>query len=153
MAGCTASLNCFISKSAEKSLPFFTMLRNNNLAWGPSPHEAFEGLKQYLENIGIFTSPTSKADILLYIATSESVVSTVLVEERNIEGTVRKLPIYFVVEALSGSKILYSEMEKLAYALSWQNANYASTSKLIGYSFPPRTPLKTWSETGSPHRG
>lgn len=93
LAGRIASLNCCISKSAEKSLHFFLMLKNGNLSWGPSQHEAFEGLKQYLENLVVLASPTLKADLLLYIASSESTVSASLVEERNIEGKVKQLPI------------------------------------------------------------
>ena len=44
-------------------------------------------------------------------------MSAALVEERTVEGTLKQLPIYFVSEALNGSKLLYSEMEKMAYAV------------------------------------
>ena len=63
------------------------------------------------------TRPTPGAELQLYIATSSSAVSAALVEERMNEGTVKQLPIYFVSEALNGSKLLYSEMEKMAYAV------------------------------------
>ena len=33
------------------------------------------------------------------------------------EGILKRFPIYFVSEALSGSKLLYSETEKMAYAV------------------------------------
>ena len=33
------------------------------------------------------------------------------------EGTPKQFLIYFISEALSGSKLLYSEMEKMAYAV------------------------------------
>src|SRR6185437_3065509 len=51
------------------------------------------------------------------IATSSSTVSATLVEEKMVEGTLKQLQIYFVSEALSGSKLLYSKMEKMAYAV------------------------------------
>lgn len=70
-----------------------------------------------MENLTALISPTLKADLLLYVAASESAVSAVLVKERNIQGTLKKLPIYFVSAALANSKFLYSEMEKLAYAI------------------------------------
>ena len=54
---------------------------------------------------------------MLYIATSSSAVSAALVEERTVESTLKQLPIYFVSEALNGSMLLYSEMEKMAYAV------------------------------------
>ena len=63
------------------------------------------------------TSPSPVAELLLYISTSSSAVSAALVEEKIVEGTLKQLPIYFVSEALNGSKLLYSEMEKMAYAV------------------------------------
>ena len=59
----------------------------------------------------------TKAELLLYIATTGAAVSAALVEERLIEGELKKVPIYFVSEALSGSKLLYSEMEKMTYTV------------------------------------
>jgi hypothetical protein len=44
-------------------------------------------------------------------------VSAALVEECKIEGVLKQVPIYFVSEALNGSKLLYSEMEKMAYVV------------------------------------
>jgi RsiW-degrading membrane proteinase PrsW (M82 family) len=63
------------------------------------------------------TSPLLGAELLLYIATSNSTVSAALVEEGMVEETLKQLPIYFVSKALSRSKLLYSEMEKMAYAV------------------------------------
>ena len=63
------------------------------------------------------TSLSPGADLLLYIATSSSAVSASLVEERMVEGSLKQLPIYFISEALNRSKLLYSEMEKMAYAV------------------------------------
>jgi hypothetical protein len=53
----------------------------------------------------------------LYIASSGAAVSVALVEERRIEGILKQILIYFVSEALSGSKLLYPEMEKMAYTV------------------------------------
>ena len=60
------------------------------------------------------TSPLPGEELLLYISTSSSAVSAALVKERMVEGTLKQLPIYFVSEALNGSKLFYSEMEKMA---------------------------------------
>ena len=113
MTGRLASLNRFISRSAEKSLPFFKVLKGTeNFHWGPEQDKAFEDLKKYLENLAVMRSPSPGAELLLYIATSSSAVSAALVEERMVEGTLKQLPFYFVSEALNGSKLLYSKMEK-----------------------------------------
>ena len=38
-------------------------------------------------------------------------------EERDTKGSLKQVPIYFISEALSGSMLLYFEMEKMAYAV------------------------------------
>ena len=118
LIGRLASLNRFISRSAEKCLPFFKALKGfGNLQWGEEQAKAFEALKTYIENLAIMSSLSEKAELLLYIATSGAAVSAAFVEERTIEGALKQVPIYFVSEALNGSKLLYSEMEKMAYVV------------------------------------
>ena len=87
------------------------------MQWGEEQSKAFEALKAYIEKLAIMSSPSEKAELLLYIATSGAAVSTALVEERTIEGELKQIPIYFFFEALNGSKLLYSEMQKMAYAV------------------------------------
>jgi hypothetical protein len=46
LTGRIASLNRFISKAAEQSLPFFKVLRANSVfQWGVEQQQAFENLK------------------------------------------------------------------------------------------------------------
>jgi hypothetical protein len=46
LTGRVASLNRFISKAAERSLPFFKVLRANSaFQWGPEQQQAFDDLK------------------------------------------------------------------------------------------------------------
>ena len=52
------------------------------------------------------TSPDPKDVLLLYIAASYSTISAALVLEREVEGKKKQLPVYFVTEALAGSKLL-----------------------------------------------
>jgi hypothetical protein len=60
--------------------------------------------------------PEQRPPLLLYVSTSNSVVSAVLVQEKE-EGKLKQVLVYFASEALSGSKIFYSELEKIAYAV------------------------------------
>jgi hypothetical protein len=60
--------------------------------------------------------PEPKSPLLLYVSTSNSVVSAVLVQEKE-EGKLKQILVYFASEALSGSKLFYSELEKIAYAV------------------------------------
>jgi hypothetical protein len=39
------------------------------------------------------------------------------VQEKEEDGKLKQIPVYFASEALSGSKIFYSELEKIAYAV------------------------------------
>jgi hypothetical protein len=61
--------------------------------------------------------PEPRSPLLLYVSTSNSAVSAVLVQEKEEEGKLKQIPIYFASESLSGSKIFYSELEKIAYAV------------------------------------
>ena len=109
MIGRLASLNRFISRSAEKNLPFFEVLKSAEVfQWGPVQQRAFEELKQYLIDLTTLTPPTPGAPLLLYMAASHSAVSAALVQEK-FEGQVKKqAPIYFVSEVLSLSKKNYT---------------------------------------------
>jgi hypothetical protein len=40
-----------------------------------------------------------------------------LEQEKEEEGKLKKIPVYFASEALLGSKLFYSELEKIAYAV------------------------------------
>jgi hypothetical protein len=39
------------------------------------------------------------------------------VQEKKEEGKLKQIPVFFASEALSGSKLFYSELEKIAYAV------------------------------------
>jgi hypothetical protein len=118
LTGIIASLNIFIFKAAEGSLPFFKVLRANTIfQWGAEQQQAFEDMRNYLEEAAVVSKPSPKADLLLYITATDKAVSAVLVEERMEADTLKQFPIYYVSEALSGSKLFYLEMEKMAYAV------------------------------------
>jgi hypothetical protein len=57
--------------------------------------------------------------MMLYIATTSTVVSATIVIEREEEASVYKVqcPIYYISEVLSDSKIRYRHVQKLLYAL------------------------------------
>ena len=64
-----------------------------------------------------FSKPSPSATLLLYLAASPSTVSAVLAEEKEHENKIKQFPVYFVSEALSGAKLNYSELEKIAYTV------------------------------------
>jgi hypothetical protein len=118
LTGRIAALNRFIPRSADRNLSFFKVLRNaSKFDWGEEQREAFNSLKYYLMKMTKITTPDQKDTLLLYISASHSAVSAALVLEKEIEGSLRQVPVYFVSAALSGSKLFYSKLEKIAYAV------------------------------------
>jgi hypothetical protein len=80
LVGRLASLNIFISRSAERNFPFFEMLKSAKVfQWGPVQQKAFEELKQYLIDLTTLTPPMPGAPLLLYVVASHSAVSAALV--------------------------------------------------------------------------
>jgi hypothetical protein len=109
LAGRLASLNRFISRSAERSLPFFEILKSAEVfQWGPAQQKAFEELKQYLIDLTTLTPPSSGTPLLLYVAVSHSAVSAVLVQEKQDGQVKRQAPVYFISELLNLSKKNYT---------------------------------------------
>jgi ribonuclease HI len=118
LTGRLAALNRFISKSAERSLPFLKTLRGaKDFAWGPEQAATFTSLKQHLTDLAILTSPDPSLPLLLYIAASPCAVSAALVQEQNREGTTLQCPVYYVSEVLMASKCNMTELEKISYAV------------------------------------
>jgi ribonuclease HI len=118
LTGRLAALNRFISKSAERSLPFLKTLHGSkDFAWGPDQAATFASLKQHLTDLAILTIPDPSLSLLLYIAASPCAVSAALVQEQNREGMTRQCPVYYVSEVLMASKCNMTELEKISYAV------------------------------------
>ncbi|KAL2250131.1 UNVERIFIED_CONTAM: Transposon Tf2-11 polyprotein [Sesamum indicum] len=114
LTGKIASLNRFISRHADKSLPFFKILRKTkNFEWNEECKNALKDLKDYLVKPPLIANPKEGEVLFLYLVVSESAVSSVLVRE---EGG-NQSPVYYVSKMLHGAESRYSEMEKLALAL------------------------------------
>jgi ribonuclease HI len=118
LTGRLATLNRFISKSAERSLPFLKTLHGaKDFAWGPEQAAAFASLKEHLSELATLTSPDPSLPLLLYVAASPHAVSAALVQEQDRKGTIRQCPVYYVSEVLMTSKCNMTELEKIAYAV------------------------------------
>src|SRR4051812_18476450 len=83
LAGCVAALSRFISKSAERALPFFKILKKAGpMQWTPEAEAALQDLKRYLSSTPILVAPRPQEKLLLYLAATNQVVSAALVAER-----------------------------------------------------------------------
>jgi hypothetical protein len=75
--GRVAALNRFISRSTERSLPFFKALKGKGkIEWGPEQSKAFAELKEYIEKMVILSL---SEPLSLYVIASKAAVSTTLV--------------------------------------------------------------------------
>ncbi|KAL0458513.1 UNVERIFIED_CONTAM: hypothetical protein Slati_0478500 [Sesamum latifolium] len=82
LTGRIAALNLFISKSAEKSLPFFKTLRKaKTFEWDASCQRAFEELKNYLAGLPLLVKPSPGDTLYLYLSATPQAVSSVLIRE------------------------------------------------------------------------
>src|SRR3954465_5432625 len=104
----------------EKALPFYQLLRKaDKFEWTPEANDAFESLKRLLSTSPILVTPKEREPLLLYIAATHQVVSTVLVVERPEDGKTHGVqrPIYYLTEVLTPTKQRYPHYEKLAYGV------------------------------------
>jgi hypothetical protein len=143
LAGRLASLNRFISRSAERNLPFFEILKSGEVfQWGPAQQRAFEELKQYLIDLMTLTPPSPGVLLHLYVAASHSAVSAALVQEKQVGQVKRKAPVYFVSEVLSLSKKNYTELEKVLYAVLMASRKLQNYFQAYHIIVPSSQPLK-----------
>ncbi|GJR48380.1 reverse transcriptase domain-containing protein [Tanacetum coccineum] len=115
--GKLASLNRFLSKSAEKSLPFFKTLKRcvkSDFQWTPEAKKAFQSMKECIAGLPMVTQkPKPIEELIMYLCVAREAISTVLLTERDS----RQMPIYFVSRALQAPEINYNPMEKVVLAL------------------------------------
>ncbi|KAL0456344.1 UNVERIFIED_CONTAM: hypothetical protein Slati_0973600 [Sesamum latifolium] len=117
LAGKLAALNRFISRSADKGLPFF---------------------KRYLVSPPLLTKPKVGETLCVYLAVSESAISAVLVRQEGREHQ----PIYYVSIVLQGAEIKYSQIEKLPSPWWSRMVKWAVELSEFGIEFCPRSAVK-----------
>ncbi|GJR59567.1 reverse transcriptase domain-containing protein [Tanacetum coccineum] len=115
--GKLASLNRFLSKSVEKSLPLFKTLKKcikkSDFHWTSEAEQAFMQLKQHLSELPLLVAPKPKEELIIYLPASYGAVSAVLMTKRGMVQT----PVYFIRRALQGPELNYTPIEKLVLSL------------------------------------
>ena len=85
LTGCVAAMSRFISKSAERALPFFKILKKAGpIEWTLEAEAALQDQKKYLSSTPILVAPKPQEPLLLYLAATNQVVSTALVAQREV---------------------------------------------------------------------
>jgi hypothetical protein len=83
LTGSLAALSRFISRLAERVLPFFKLLwKSDPFSWTEEVEQAFPELKQHLVSLPILVAPEPGEPLYLYITAAAEAVSMVLVVER-----------------------------------------------------------------------
>jgi len=107
LTGRLTDLGKFLSKYAERSLPFFKALKEAKY------EKAFQELKKYLKEIPLLTRPETGEKLCLYLGISRHAVSVVLVRQ----GEQVDRPVYYISKVLQGVESLYPYAKKVALAL------------------------------------
>ena len=85
LTGCVAALSRFISKSAERALPFFKILKKAGpMEWTAEADAVLQDLKTYLSAVPTLVAPKPQEPLLLYLAATNQVVSAALVARREV---------------------------------------------------------------------
>ena len=110
-----AALGRFISRFTDRLKPFFTTMRGVNRAeWNEECDKAFVAIKQYLTEPSILVSSEVGDTLYLYLATSDTAVSSALFKEC---GEEKLRSVFFVSKSLTGAETRYTHLERTALAL------------------------------------
>lgn len=95
------------------------MKKSEKFEWTSEAQEAFDNLKKVLSTSPVLVTPHDREPMLLYIAATNQVVSTVLVVEREEAGKIHgaQRHVYYLSEVLTPAKQRYPHHQKLAYAI------------------------------------
>jgi ribonuclease HI len=131
LAGRLVSLNGFISRSVERNLPFFEILKSVGVfQWSP------------LDRSNNSNSNFIRDPIASICGCSHAAVSAALVQEKQ-DGQIKKqAPVYFVSEVLSPSKKNYIELEKILYVVLMASRKLRHYVQAYHIIVPSSQPLK-----------
>jgi hypothetical protein len=83
LTGSFAALSRFISRLAERALPFFKLMRGSGpFTWTEEVEQVFQEMKRYLTSLPVLVAPDPRETLFLYLAATTEVISMVLVAER-----------------------------------------------------------------------
>ncbi|KAJ0909268.1 putative nucleotidyltransferase, Ribonuclease H [Helianthus annuus] len=111
------ALNRFLSKVADKTLPFMKVLKDclqtSKFNWTTEAEIDFQEMKTYICKLPTLATPVPGDPLLLYLSASKTTISAVMMVERER----KQIPIYFISRTLKGPEEWYMPLEKLALAL------------------------------------
>ncbi|GJZ67665.1 reverse transcriptase domain-containing protein [Tanacetum coccineum] len=140
--GKLTALNRFLSKSVEKSLPFFKTLKGcldkKDFTWTREADKAFEEMKRYIEKLPTLVAPKAGENLIVYLGASKECINAVLMAERGKD----QRPIYFVSRVLHGAELNYPIMEKLVLALFYAARRLKRYFQAHNITVPTNKPIR-----------
>jgi hypothetical protein len=107
-------LRRFITNYAEITKGFMRLLKKDiPFFWDEAAQCSFDALKHALTTVPLLRPPNYNKDFLLYLASAESIIGMVLVQE---DDSFLEYVIYYMSRGLVGSELNYSHIEKLTLA-------------------------------------
>jgi hypothetical protein len=93
LAGRVAALSQSVARLGEKDPPFYTLMKKSNkkFKWIEEADATFSQLKKVFSTPPVLVVPKEREPLLLYIAATHQVVSTVLVVEQSEEGKAHRV--------------------------------------------------------------
>ncbi|GKD22894.1 hypothetical protein Tco_1224597, partial [Tanacetum coccineum] len=130
--GKLTSLNRFLAKSAEKSLPFFKTLKKctkkSDFCWTDEAESEFKKMKQHIAELPMLTAPEEKEELIVYLAAARE---TVLVAQDGLGGydwsnDFEVEPVNYALMAISSSRLSSSSdsENELAWGERYEFQNY-----------------------------
>jgi hypothetical protein len=118
MHGSIKSICCTIRRKSSPLLCTYEKI-DDKFEWIEEADTTFAHLKKVLSTPPVLVAPRENEPLLLHIAATHQVVSTVLVFERSEEGKAHGVQrsVYFLSEVLSPTKQRYPHYQKLAYSI------------------------------------
>lgn len=114
LSRCMVYLSRFLVKMGEKESSLLSIAQGKyRFRWARECQQAFDQLKYYLSNAALLVRPLDGKTLFLYLAVTETVVSSVICSMRN----EKLMSIYYVSHVLTGAKKWYSLLEKHIFNL------------------------------------
>ncbi|XP_052203102.1 uncharacterized protein LOC127808572 [Diospyros lotus] len=84
LKGQVVALSRFISKSSDKSIPFFKILKKaSSFEWTEECETSFQQLKDYMGRAALMSKPKEREELIIYLGVFEYAVSTALIREED----------------------------------------------------------------------